>query len=72
MLSVEMGTPDGQLMSQFLQLEQRSAARSGAKAGLRNRDSAGPTILGPRNSRVAAATGHTTVHDVQAMHRSES
>jgi hypothetical protein len=29
-------------------------------------------MLGPWNSRVAAATGHTTVHDVQAMHRSES
>ena len=66
-LSVEMGTPDGQEISQFLQFEQYSKEGSTSSWDNLILSKAGPTILGPRNLGVAFVTGQWATHTVQAV-----
>ena len=63
----EIGTPDGQEISQFLQFAQYSSENSVFWSTPRNRSSAGPIIFGPANFRVAADTGQKATQEVQAI-----
>ena len=69
---VEIGTPDGQEISQFLQFEQYSRENSVFSSTPLNRSRAGPIILGPAYLRVTAETGQYATQEVQAMQLSGS
>ena len=67
MLSVATRTPEGQVISQFLQFEQYSRLRSISSSANFMRLCAGPVSFGPAKARVASVTGQFAMQQVQAM-----